>query len=740
MLLRKFSWFMAVLNMACFLCATTAYSQPKYSRQDSTEVYNLLDKADIADLNGNIDTAIVLINSALEKSRQRNFLRGQAFAWLKLADLQLKKDGTKDLQHYYDKAIQLGKVLNDPFLNGLIALQQAQQNGQSGNFETAEKYCYAALKYFLQTDSIGYQAYTYNELGFVIEKQGKYDDATGHNLKAIDLFEKTGNIKEAANTTGNQAIIYFRMGKKEEALRMFKEAATARETINDVKGLAATYGNIATVYMSMNDDSAKKYYGLQLHNAQKSGVKANIAQAYVNNMAVLSKKKMYPESLEYEQKAIQLFGEIGDKNKLGIRYAGAAMLYHHVDDSMNAEKYFSMAEAMGNELKSKPILQNLWLQKTNFYKARNDFAKAYETNLKYYAYKDSLVNEKTATNIAELQTKYDTQKKDNEIQRLKIAERIQLLELEKKNALLKGNTLEAQKKEQEILLLTQEQKLKDEDLKLKEELLTRQSLVVKTNEQQLKITEQEKALQEKELQREKLVKQIVIGALLIAAIIAFILFSRYKLKRKLEEQQKILAIRDNISKDLHDEIGSTLTSINILSNISQKAFAKDPEQAKQMLQQISLQTKTIQQNMSDIVWALRPENESIENLEVRMREFVVQTLEANNIKTQFNFDDELLSKVLPHEVRKDLLLIYKEAINNIVKHANATQVEITFRRELSKARLIIQDNGIGIKTVGNNASGTGTKTMEQRAAAINGTLFIEKKEGGTRVMLELPLP
>jgi len=312
--------------------------------------------------------------------------------------------------------------------------------------------------------------------------------------------------------------------------------------------------------------------------------------------------------------------------------------------------------------------------------------------------------------------------------------------LEKQQALLRGNNLEAAKKEQEIHLLTLAQKIKEEELGLKEELLSRQALLVKNNEQKLKIAEQEMELHEKELQREKLMKQLIIGGLLLAAIIAFILFSRYKLKRKLQEHRRIVSIRDNISKDLHDEIGSTLTSINILSNISQKAFTQNPEQAREMLQQISTQTKTIQQNMSDIVWSLRPENESIENFEVRMREFAAQTLEANNIIVQLNFDDELLSESLPQHARKDLLLIYKEAITNIVKHANATRVEIGFRKEWNKAFLSIQDNGVGLSSLGNTKSGTGTKTMEHRANAIGASLFISRKDGGTNVTVSLPLP
>lgn len=196
-------------------------------------------------------------------------------------------------------------------------------------------------------------------------------------------------------------------------------------------------------------------------------------------------------------------------------------------------------------------------------------------------------------------------------------------------------------------------------------------------------------------------------------------------------------MRDNISKDLHDEIGSTLTSINILSNISQQAFTKDPGQAKLLIGKISEQTKAIQQNMSDIVWALRPENERMENMEARMREFASQTLERNHIKTVYDFDDKLLNQALPQESRKDMLLIFKEAITNIVKHANASEVKIALQKKLNSAELAISDNGVGIQE--KVSTGTGTKSMEQRAKAIGGILSIEAQKRGTTVRLTIPL-
>ena len=165
-------------------------------------------------------------------SRKKNFARGEGFAWLKTADLQLKKEGTDSLDIYYQKAIAIGQKLKDHFLTGPAN----------------------------------------NHLGYIQERQGEYELATQHNLLAISLFDKVGNAKEAANTLGNQAVVFYKLGRKDEALAMFKQSGAKRETLADVKGLAATYGNIVTVYTPINTDLASKYLALQLANAENRAV------------------------------------------------------------------------------------------------------------------------------------------------------------------------------------------------------------------------------------------------------------------------------------------------------------------------------------------------------------------------------------------------------------------------------------------------------------------------------------
>lgn len=219
-------------------------------------------------------------------------------------------------------------------------------------------------------------------------------------------------------------------------------------------------------------------------------------------------------------------------------------------------------------------------------------------------------------------------------------------------------------------------------------------------------------------------------------VLVFAGFIWWMVRRRIKRLKEKFELRNRIAADLHDEIGSTLTSINILSNVSQQAIDEQPGQVKVMLEQISSQSKTIQQSMSDIVWSIRPDNEKIENLVVRIREYAAQTLEPLNILTVIEADESLVDKILPIHYRKDILLICKEAINNIAKHSNATAANITFGCSNKNMALTINDNG---QWKGNN-SGSGTKTMQERAAALHARLSIQSMESGTSISIVLPLP
>jgi glucose-6-phosphate-specific signal transduction histidine kinase len=222
---------------------------------------------------------------------------------------------------------------------------------------------------------------------------------------------------------------------------------------------------------------------------------------------------------------------------------------------------------------------------------------------------------------------------------------------------------------------------------------------------------------------------ILLVVLCLAALVYW--FVQQRIGRIKEKYQ----LRNKIASDLHDEIGSTLTSINILSNVSQQAMELQPQQAKEMLKQISAQSKTIQQNMSDIVWSIRPDNEKVGDLITRMREYAAQTLEQLDIDIVIEADDELAAKTLPMQYRKELLLIFKEGINNIAKHAGATRAVVSLKNGHKHLQLTIADNG---KWKG-SSTGTGTRSMKERAVSMGGTLEIFPSATGTEVITSIPV-
>jgi two-component system, NarL family, sensor histidine kinase UhpB len=201
----------------------------------------------------------------------------------------------------------------------------------------------------------------------------------------------------------------------------------------------------------------------------------------------------------------------------------------------------------------------------------------------------------------------------------------------------------------------------------------------------------------------------------------------------------LLAVRDNIAKDLHDDVGSAISSIKILSEVSYKNIEKDKDKSVSLLQKIITQSEQLQQGISDIVWSVKPDNDKLENMTVRMREYISQVLEPKNINTNFLADEKLLDKSIGMQQRRDLLMIFKEAVNNIAKYSKATIAEISIEQVNNNLLLKIKDNGIGFHT-GKITSSNGLKNMQARALNLHGKFTINSQPGkGTVVELQIPV-
>lgn len=205
---------------------------------------------------------------------------------------------------------------------------------------------------------------------------------------------------------------------------------------------------------------------------------------------------------------------------------------------------------------------------------------------------------------------------------------------------------------------------------------------------------------------------------------------------------KFLKLRNRIADDLHDDIGSTLSSISLSSAIIQHKLKNESAEVKKLLTQISSNTDNMMESMSDIVWTINARNDSFEDTLLRMKAFAIQLLEPKNYIIHFEVADELSKLKLNIEQRKNLYLIYKEAIHNVAKYAQAKQVWVTLA-VVEKRKLVmkIKDDGIGMEaTLGNALGGNGLTSMKKRAGELQGELEINSSlRNGTEIVLKFTM-
>ena len=222
---------------------------------------------------------------------------------------------------------------------------------------------------------------------------------------------------------------------------------------------------------------------------------------------------------------------------------------------------------------------------------------------------------------------------------------------------------------------------------------------------------------------------------------------KYELSKKVESQQALINERLRISRELHDDIGSTLGSISIYSEVAKKRTEKNVN-TDEVLSKIGLASRELIDKMSDIVWSLNPNNESFEQLQNRMMTFAAMILAPRNILYDFIADEELKKLQFTSEQRKNIFLIFKEALYNIVKYADCKMVNIALCVSDDNFMMTIKDDGKGFDVVQTTAQiiaadkylgGNGIKNMNARAEDMHAKLCINSKiNEGTTVQLALP--
>ncbi len=215
-----------------------------------------------------------------------------------------------------------------------------------------------------------------------------------------------------------------------------------------------------------------------------------------------------------------------------------------------------------------------------------------------------------------------------------------------------------------------------------------------------------------------------------------------KVRARLNEVERERAMereRARISQDMHDEIGSNITKIAITSEIARRDISNHVAM-EQHLQKISENARDVVDSISEIIWAINPKHDRLENLVSFIREYASGFLEGTEMNCQFSIPELIPDCSLSGEHRRNVLLVVKESLTNIAKHAHATEVKIHFIFTEELLTLTIIDNGLGFSTAITSGSGNGLINMKKRMESINGTWNIQsEKNSGTTITVTMKL-
>lgn len=229
---------------------------------------------------------------------------------------------------------------------------------------------------------------------------------------------------------------------------------------------------------------------------------------------------------------------------------------------------------------------------------------------------------------------------------------------------------------------------------------------------------------------------IVVIASCTAIIVKSLNSARYRQRIKILEQEgAIEKERMRISKDMHDEVGASLTRISILSELAKKQ-KNDPVKAEKIIGQISEIAGNVVDEMSEIIWAMNPKNDLLDRFAAYIREYASTYLEPQQIEIRFHFPTEIPSVAMSAELRRNLFLTMKEALHNIVKHAQATEVDITLQFENQILEIVLKDNGQGFDPDHISNKGNGLQNMPKRLTECHGSYHLISALGkGTEIRL-----
>jgi len=645
-------------------------------------------------------TAVIdsLLREVAKHTRDTNEIR----ALDHLSSEFMRKDLEK-AKHYTYQQITLSNALGTHFglaegYAGLVAMHQDQ-----GLIDSAQYYLEQLEMLVKKFPSDKKASLNYfNTAGLFYKNQGKSKEGLPYLVKALSFIDQNVNKTSYAGQHLNIGNTYYNLGDFKNATDYHLRALTLFEEVKNKRGQSFCLQNIGNDFFELEQYPTAEKYLLQSEKMKESlGDKRGVLTSWMTLGSVYQQTNKHERSMVYFNKALtrakelkllmeesrvlfnmgSLLKTMKKPDESRKRFTESMQLARQGGDSVLVARIQSYLVALKRDVQEEKkeeltLLQNVQISLEKG--ALSNTAEGHFGLAEWYASHKQF--EKAFASLKRAQLLTDSIRGDAVLMQLK------KLEEEYKN----------EKREREIVLLKKDQEL--------------QALA---------------------LSRQKLTIISIAMALISVIVIGLLLVNRYRIMNKTKRLIEIERVRNTIARDLHDDIGSTLSSINIMCRV---ALVEENGNAQNYLQRIGDQSARIMEDIGDMVWSINPRNDSIGQVITRMREFATEIFEVRGI--EYHFSETIKSDLaLTADQRKNLFLIFKETVNNAAKYSEARQVQINLYQQNHALVMRVKDNGKGFDEQ-SVKSGNGLRNLRERAKEIKGELTLKSGLGeGTEIEL-----
>jgi two-component system sensor histidine kinase UhpB len=535
------------------------------------------------------------------------------------------------------------------------------------------KYSEALILYEKSLELVKKYRLSQSNLQGALANVAMINQLSGNNAKALDFalqsvkVYESGHLPKLSGSPHDVAgSVFILQGKNELGLQYFKQSLAIKTKDNNFRGMAVSANRIGSSLNAMEKYKEALVYLKQAEQyAEKVGYQQVLSDILINQSTAYRWLNQPKENFTALKKAEKICKEINSPHLTGAVYGNLGLYYQGQKQYPLAEEYLNRALKIFKDVGSLEYQGYLYQALTELFVEKKDFKSAFQNQKEAKQVNDSLFTESQRARMDELNARFESEKK----------------------------------------------------------------------EQQIKLLQQAAIINEQKLTQNKFLLAGGVLVLLLAGAITAWLLNRARVQRLRESLQ----LRNKIAADLHDEIGSTLSSISLLSGLTEKQMiANQPQKAEQLIHKISQDSRQMLESMDDIVWTINPRNDSMSTLLTRLREYAKPLADSKDIELKFMVSPEAENSMLTLNVRQNVYLIVKEAINNLFKYAQATEAEVRFDKKGKNMEVVVKDNGVGFDSNG-ISNRNGLKNMHERAATIGAKLEIDSNpENGTVLSLLIP--